>query len=163
MGTPHAIRWRWRALDGFDAMALFEYLRLRQQVFIVEQRCIYPDLDDCDPPSLHLTGHDAAGRLVACLRLVPPGRKYPEPSIGRVVVCPTARGGSIGHALVAEGLAEAARRYPGMAHRIGAQAHLAAFYGRHGFVPVGEVYDEDGIDHVDMLRRPDAALPADPA
>ncbi|TJZ77348.1 GNAT family N-acetyltransferase [Chitiniphilus eburneus] len=148
------ITWTWRALAEFDALSLFDYLRLRQQVFIVEQTCAYPDLDDYDVHSAHLTGHDAEGRLLACLRLVPPGLKYAEPSIGRVVVAPIARGTGAGHLLVAEGLAHAARCYPGAGHRIGAQAHLAGFYGRHGFVPVGERYDEDGIDHVDMLLPP---------
>ncbi|GAA5784617.1 GNAT family N-acetyltransferase [Chitiniphilus shinanonensis] len=148
------ITWTWRHLADFDALTLFDYLRLRQQVFVVEQTCAYPDLDDYDLLAEHLTGHDEAGRLLACLRLVPPGLKYPEPSLGRVVIAPPARGSGAGHLLIAEGLARAARRYPGAGHRIGAQAHLARFYGRHGFVPVGEVYDEDGIDHIDMILPP---------
>ncbi|WP_255988961.1 GNAT family N-acetyltransferase [Chitinolyticbacter albus] len=145
------INWTWRALADFTALALFDYLRLRQDVFVVEQTCAYPDMDDYDAPSLHLAGYDEAGRLVACLRLVPPGLKYAEPSLGRVVIAPLARGTGAGHLLIAEALRRAAALYPGQGHRIGAQAHLECFYGRHGFVRIGDEYDEDGIAHIDMV------------
>lgn len=145
------ITWTWRALSDFDALTLFDYLRLRQDVFVVEQTCAYPDMDDYDAPSLHLTGQDDAGRLLGCLRLVPPGLKYAEPSLGRVVIAPVARGTGMGHLLIAEALRQAAARYPGQGQRIGAQAHLERFYGRHGFIRTGDEYDEDGIAHIDMV------------
>ncbi|WP_022880719.1 GNAT family N-acetyltransferase [Gryllotalpicola ginsengisoli] len=144
------IGWRWQRLDGFAPLTLFAYLRLRSDVFVVEQDCVYPDPDDFDPVSWHLTGHDAEGRVVAALRLVPPGAKHAEPSLGRVVVAPHARGTGAGHLLVAEGLRKAAELYPGLGNRISAQAHLQRFYGRHGFRPHGEEYLEDGIPHIEM-------------
>jgi ElaA protein len=87
---------------------------------------------------------------------VPPGEKFAEPSLGRVVVAPAWRGTGAGHTLIAEGLRFAAQRYPGQGNRIGAQAHLQGFYGRHGYVTISAPYDEDGIEHVDMLREPEA-------
>ncbi|WP_245615965.1 GNAT family N-acetyltransferase [Andreprevotia chitinilytica] len=146
------ITWRWFEFDAFDPHTLYAYLRLRQQVFVIEQACIYPDIDDLDQPSLHLLGFDAAGTLQACLRLVPPGLKYPQPSMGRVVIAPAARGTGIGHRLVAEALRKSDAHYPGLGHQIGAQAHLAGFYGQHGFTQLGDAYDEDGILHIDMIR-----------
>jgi len=92
------------------------------------------------------------GDLVAYCRLVPPGTKFAEPSIGRVVTLPAARGMGHGRALMREALAEAARLWPGRALRIGAQRYLERFYGEFGFVTVSEPYDEDGIAHVEMLR-----------
>ncbi|MFC4244695.1 GNAT family N-acetyltransferase [Gryllotalpicola reticulitermitis] len=136
----------------FDAepLTLFAYLRLRSEVFVVEQDCVYSDMDDHDLHSWHLTGHDAHGRVVAALRLVPPGAKHPSPSLGRVVIAPHARGTGAGHQLVAEALRKAAAEYPGFGHEISAQAHLQRFYGRHGFVPQGDEYLEDDIPHIAM-------------
>jgi len=145
-----AIQWRWWRLDEAEPLTLFEYLRLRSDVFVVEQDCVYPDMDDHDYESWHLTGHGADGRVMAALRLVPPGAKHPSPSLGRVVIAPHARGTGAGHLLVAEALRKAAAEYPGLGHEISAQAHLQRFYGRHGFVPVGEEYLEDGIPHIAM-------------
>ena len=148
------LHWQWYCFDQFDPHTLYAYIKLRIDVFVVEQTCPYPELDNLDHDALHLLGRDANGQLLACLRLVPPGLKYAEPSLGRVVIAPALRGSGVGHALIAEGLRESDTRYPGLAHQIGAQAHLAAFYGRHGFVQNGKVYDEDGIPHIHMLRPP---------
>lgn len=145
------MQWRWYRFADFDTATLFEYLRLRQQVFVVEQNCAYPDIDDLDTVSTHLLGW-VDGQIVACLRLVPPGLKYSEPSIGRVIAVPAMRGTGLGYQLIDAGLKGAAEQYPSMANRIGAQAHLQSFYARHGFVTVSDEYDEDGIMHVDMLR-----------
>lgn len=143
--------WRWYTFSELDTPTLFQYLRLRQQVFVVEQNCAYPDMDDLDVVSTHLLGW-VDNQIVACLRLVPPGLKYPEPSIGRVIAVPAMRGTGLGYQLIDTGLKGAAEQYPGMANRIGAQSHLQHFYARHGFVTVSDEYDEDGILHVDMLR-----------
>lgn len=148
------LRWQWSRFGDLPAAQLYEALALRQQVFVVEQQCVYLDVDGLDPFSWHLFGRDAGGALQAYLRLVDPGRKHDEPSIGRVVTTATARGTGAGRALVAEGVAGHDRLWPGRANRIGAQAHLQAFYGSFGFEPVGEPYDEDGILHIDMLRSP---------
>jgi ElaA protein len=159
------ITWVWRELDEFTPRALFDYLRLRTDVFVVEQECAYPELDDHDLTAAHLTGYQD-GRLVAALRLVPPGTLHAVPSLGRVVVAPEARGTGTGHLLVAEALREAAARYPGHGHEISAQAHLQAFYAAHGFVAHGHKYLEDGIPHVTMsidpARRPEKEMDETP-
>lgn len=144
------INWSWWKLADAEPLMLFAYLRLRSDVFVVEQDCVYPDMDDHDLVAWHLTGTDASGRLVALARLLPPGAKYEEPSLGRVIVTPAARGTGAGHVLVDEALRKAAAEYPGHGHRIQAQAHLERFYGAHGFEPEGDVYLEDGIAHIDM-------------
>lgn len=144
------LTWTWFRFNDFDVVSLYAYLKLRQDVFVVEQNCVYADLDELDQPSWHLLGRDEAGMVQAALRLVPPGLKYDAPSLGRVVVAAAARKGGTGRALVAEGLAQSQRAYPGLGNRIGAQAHLQRFYGSLGFVTLGDEYDEDGIPHVDM-------------
>ncbi|MBM5572438.1 MULTISPECIES: GNAT family N-acetyltransferase [Deefgea] len=146
-----SLTWRWYTFSEFDTSTLFQYLRLRQQVFVVEQNCAYPDIDDLDVVSTHLLGW-LDGQIVACLRLVPPSLKYAEPSLGRVIAVPAMRGTGLGYQLIDQGLQGSAAQYPGMANRIGAQSHLQRFYARHGFVTVSDEYDEDGILHVDMLR-----------
>jgi ElaA protein len=112
----------------------------------------YLDPDGLDRDSWHLLGRDEAGALRAYLRVVDPGLKYAEPSIGRVVLDPVWRGHGAGHALVAEGLTRCLQAWPGRGIRISAQAHLQRFYGRHGFVTQGEPYGEDNIPHVQMWR-----------
>jgi ElaA protein len=149
-----SIRWSWWRLADAEPLALFTYLRLRSDVFVVEQGCIYPDMDDHDLVAWHLTGTDALGRLLAVARLLPPGEKYKEPSLGRVIVTPAARGTGAGHLLVDEALRKAAAEYPGHGHRIQAQAYLEGFYASHGFEPEGEAYLEDGISHIDMTLTP---------
>ena len=88
----------------------------------------------------------------AYLRVVDPGCKFAEPSMGRVITAPEVRGTGLGRTLVAEGLARSDAAWPGRGHRISAQAHLQRFYGGFGFTTVGEPYAEDDIPHVEMLR-----------
>ena len=145
------MQWRWYRFADFDAVTLFQYLRLRQQVFVVEQNCTYPDMDDLDLVSTHLLAW-SGDVVVACLRLVPPGLKHAEPSLGRVITAAAHRGSGLGYQLIATGLKGAAAQYPEMNNRIGAQAHLKPFYAQHGFVDVGLPYIEDGIPHLEMLR-----------
>jgi len=146
----NSIDWSWWRLADAEPLALFAYLRLRSDVFVVEQGCVYPDMDDHDLVAWHLTGTDASARLLAVARLLPPGEKYEEPSFGRVIVTPAARGTGAGHLLVDEVLRKAAAEYPGHGHRIQAQAYLERFYASHGFEPEGGVYLDDGIPHIDM-------------
>ncbi|WP_127998954.1 GNAT family N-acetyltransferase [Piscinibacter defluvii] len=153
--TATPLAWRWLRFAEFDLQGLYEVLALRQQVFILEQGP-YLDADGLDQHSWHLLGRDAAGTLLAYLRVVDPGHKYDEPSIGRVVTVASQRGTGLGHALMAEAVAGLARHWPGRANRISAQAHLQRYYGRHGYAAVGEPYLEDGIPHIEMLRPPDA-------
>jgi len=147
------LRWTWSRFDDLGVHGLYDALRLRARVFVVEQHSPYLDPDGADLLSWHLLGRDGDGVLQACLRLVDPGVKYTEPSIGRVVTAPEVRGTGCGRALMAEGLAGAARWWPGRAIRISAQSYLRRFYGSFGFVAVGDEYLEDGIPHVEMLRK----------
>lgn len=145
------MHWTWCRFAELGVDNLYDLLALRCQAFIVEQ-VPYLDPDGLDRSAWHLLGRDAAGALHACLRVVDPGAKYAEPSIGRVAVAAAARGQGLGRVLMQEGLARTAQVWPARAIRIGAQAHLAGFYGSLGFEPAGEPYDEDGIPHLEMLR-----------
>ena len=149
------IEWQWRGFADLTVAQLYEMLALRQQVFVLEQACLYPDIDGLDPDAHHLLGWrtvDGRRQLAASLRCLAPGAKYAEMSLGRVVTSPAARGTGLGRELVAQGIACAEGLHPGHAIRIGAQAYLEPFYASFGFVTVSEPYDEDGILHVDMLR-----------
>lgn len=151
-----SLHWQWATLDALSAREWHEVGMLRQAVFIVEQRCAFPDLDELDLNSLHLLGRNGAGELWAYLRLVPPGGKYDTPSIGRVVTASAARGSGAGRALMLEGMAEHQRRYPGQPNTIGGQAYLNAFYESLGFETISEVYLEDDIEHYHMRWTPPA-------
>jgi ElaA protein len=133
---------------------LYEAMRLRSAIFVVEQNCVFHDMDGADPQCEHLCGTDETGRLLAYVRLVPPGLKYPEPSIGRVISSELVRGTGLGRALMREAIAGCEWRYPGLAIVIGAQQRLERFYSDFGFVQVGEPYMEDGIPHIEMRREP---------
>lgn len=142
------LRFRQLSLDD-----LYDALALRCRVFVLEQGP-YLDPDGVDRVSAHLLGRDEAGVLQAYLRIVDPGVKYAEPSIGRVITSPEARGTGLGRQLVAEGVARCLAAWPGQGMRISAQSHLAGFYGGFGFVQVGDDYLEDGIPHCEMQRTP---------
>ena len=151
-GPKLQLRWRCVPFAALDAATLYALLQLRSRVFVVEQNCVYLDADGADPQCFHVLGFDAAGTLQAALRLVPPGLKYDEASIGRVVTSPETRGSGLGHELVAQGLRESALLYPGQGLRISAQAHLQRFYEAHGFRAEGDTYLEDDIPHIEMSR-----------
>ncbi len=144
------LAWTWCRFDGLSADDVYDLLALRAAVFVVEQTCAYLDPDGLDRQSWHLLGRDAAGALRACLRIVDPGLKYAEPSMGRVVLDTALRGSGLADRLVAEGLRRAEAAWPGQGNRISAQAHLQRFYGRHGFLPVGAVYSEDDTPHIQV-------------
>jgi ElaA protein len=148
------LRWLWLRFDELTIDQLYRILALRERVFVVEQECLYHDIDGRDAHSHHLLGIDAAGSLVAYLRLVAPGYRFPEPSIGRVVTDRAARRQGWGHALMNEGIRRAEEIYPGQPIRISAQRYLEGFYASHGFGPAGTPYDEDGIEHIEMVRTP---------
>ncbi|HUF66843.1 MAG TPA: GNAT family N-acetyltransferase [Gemmatimonadaceae bacterium] len=145
--------WQWRAFAELTPHELYSILQLRALVFVVEQTCAYNDLDGYDVASDHLFTQDADGGVIAYLRLLPPGVKYAEPSLGRVVTHPDARRAGLGVELMREGLRRVAVDFPGTAVRIGAQRRLEQFYRSLGFVTVSAPYDEDGIEHVEMLRN----------
>jgi ElaA protein len=140
----------WHSLD-FDELSvaqLYKLMVLRQRVFVVEQNCPYLDADGLDLTSRHLWGEAPDGAVHAYVRIVPAGAKYDEISIGRVITAPEARGTGLGRELMHRAI-EACGNVP---IRIGAQAHLEKFYGELGFVRSSDIYDEDGIPHIEMLR-----------
>jgi ElaA protein len=148
------LRWQWSRLPELAAAELYAALAARQQVFAVEQKCVFQDADGHDLNAWHLLAWDddpATPALAAYLRVLDPGSKYVEPSIGRVLTVPPHRGTGLGRALMAEGIARAGMAWPGRPIRIAAQQRLEAFYARLGFRTVSAPYDEDAILHVDML------------
>lgn len=142
---------QWKQLDDLSTRELYTIIQAREAVFVVEQACAYQEADGLDVHSWHLSVLKD-GELAAYARVVEPGLKYEQPAIGRVLTLAKFRSLKIGYALVAEAIRFTEDRYPGAGIRIGAQAHLQKFYGSLGFEPVGDVYDEDGIPHIDMIK-----------
>ncbi len=133
---------------------LYAMLRLRAEVFVVEQDCVYQDLDDKDQMSHHLLGFDEDGDLVAYTRLVPKGISYEGyPSIGRVITSMKVRRHGAGKILMQKSIEEIYRLFGKSPIKISAQCYLDKFYRGLGFVPIGEEYLEDGIPHVGMLLK----------
>lgn len=145
------LRWQWFKFHEFTPSLLYQVLKLRQDVFVVEQNCPYPELDDKDQDSLHLVGFDQE-EIAATTRVVPPGISYPELSLGRVVVSPKYRGKGLGHILLTETLNGILQHYGTVAVKISAQTHLQSYYQAAGFHTVGEAYLEDGFPHVAMVK-----------
>ncbi|MDP1533011.1 MAG: GNAT family N-acetyltransferase [Rubrivivax sp.] len=145
------LHWHWARFADLGVDNLYDALALRCRVFILEQGP-YLDPDGVDRQAWHLLGRAAGGDLQAYLRVVDPGVKYAEPSIGRVITAASSRGQGQGRQLMVEGLARCASAWPGRAVRISAQAHLQAFYASLGFRAVGPAYLEDDIPHVEMIR-----------
>jgi len=132
---------------------LYSILQLRTEVFVVEQKCPYQEVDgrDLEGDTCHLMGW-RDDRLVAYLRLLDPESQGGDVVIGRVVIAPEARGQGLGHALMSEALKQAGKLWPEVPIYLSAQAHLQAYYGRYGFEVVGEVYLEDDIPHIGMRK-----------
>jgi len=126
-------------------------LRLRQEVFVVEQHCPYADADGLDPAATHLFARDGEG-VVACARLFAPGVRRAEAVIGRVVTAPSVRKAGVGRELMRRAIAALEERHGSVAIWLGAQKYLERFYGSFGFVRDGDDYDEDGIAHLPMRR-----------
>ncbi|MEJ0062624.1 MAG: GNAT family N-acetyltransferase [Alphaproteobacteria bacterium] len=156
------IEWEFLHFSGLTTIKLHKIHSARQQVFVVEQTSIYLDADSKDPISYHLTGWrkdiDGEEQVAAYLRLVPPGKRfdgkiYAEPSLGRILTAQSARGLGLGRELMRRAMIHGAATWPGTDLRMSAQRHLEKFYGEFGFETVSDVYDEDGIPHVEMLYR----------
>lgn len=145
------MRWRFARFDDLAVREWHDIVAARESVFVLEQTCAFLDADGADPQCHHLIGK-VGDDIAAYSRIVPPGLKYDEPSIGRVLTTRNFRRGGYGQALMQEAVARCAALYPHANIRIGAQMYLEAFYGRFGFRTVSEPYDEDGILHVTMLR-----------
>jgi ElaA protein len=142
-----------RRFDELTPLELYRLLQLRSQVFVVEQTCVFLDMDDHDQRAVHLfTDARVDAPMAGCIRVFGPGVTYPEASFGRVATAAFARRTGLGRALVDAALAWLGEHHPGPVY-IGAQAYLERFYGSFGFVQDGAPYVEDGIPHLHM-RRP---------
>ena len=143
----------WRRFDELSATALYELLRLRQQVFVVEQGSPYPDLDGLDQRARHLL-LERNRTLCGCLRLLPPRKDSPELRLGRVCVARHLRRRGLGRRLMAEALAFCREHHPGQAVALSAQLELVPFYQSYGFAAIGDPYDDFGIPHTEMRLPP---------
>ena len=146
------IRWMVKNFEDLTAAELYMILQLRNQVFVVEQKCIFQDADDKDQESFHLMGF-AEKRLVAYARIVRPGISYSEASIGRVVTAPSVRGNGTGKVLLQQSIRTLYDLLGRQPIKLGAQLYLKHFYESFGFRQIGDIYDEDGIDHIYMLKE----------
>jgi ElaA protein len=150
MATNHTIDWVCKHFSELTTEELYQILRLRSEVFVVEQNCVFLDLDNKDAACHHVMGRKG-NQLLGYSRIMPPGISYAESSIGRIVSSPAARGLGVGRELMPYSIGTLYRLHGKRDIRIGAQCYLKEFYESYGFVQTGEIYPEDGIDHVEML------------
>ena len=149
------IQWNVKTFHELTVEQLFDVFKLRVDVFVVEQHCAYQEIEEYDrhPETRHLSGHNALGELLAYARILSPGLRYSEVNLGRFVVRVDSRRQGIGHQMLQTALQEVSRCWPGYAIKISAQDYLQEFYEQNGFVRLSEVYLEDGIPHVEMLKE----------
>lgn len=146
------LNWILKKFEELAASELYAIMQLRNEVFVVEQNCIYQDADDKDIVALHFCGwHD--GHLAAYTRIIPKGISYTEASIGRVVTSPAYRGTGIGKILMEKSIHTVFSEFNCTEIKIGAQVYLSHFYTSLGFVKCSDEYLEDGIPHIQMLLR----------
>lgn len=147
------LQWQRKNFKQLNTQQLYEILKLRVNVFVVEQDCPYPELDDKDthPETIHLAAYDQ-GTLIAYARLLAPGTSYPESSIGRILVIKDHRRKGIGSLLVNKSTDEITKSWPKQDIKISAQEYLQGFYEDLGFKKVSKPYLEDNIPHIAMIK-----------
>ena len=147
------IEWVCKHHSDLGKEQLYALLKLRSDVFVVEQKCAYPDLDgqDLEGDTYHLMGWED-DQLMAYLRLLDPESQGGDVVIGRVITAPAGRGKGLGHAMMEQALKQAQKHWPQVPIYLSAQAHLQGYYGKYGFVVAGEEYLEDDIPHIGMRR-----------
>jgi len=143
--------WKYKSFGSLDTIELYKILQLRAEVFIVEQTCYYQDVDNKDLKAIHLWHEDEQGIINAYCRLLPAGISYEEPSIGRVATAMQNRKEGLGRVMMQLAIEYIKESFQANAIRISAQEYLQAFYESLGFEKQGDVYDEDGIPHIEML------------
>ncbi|MEM8585315.1 MAG: GNAT family N-acetyltransferase [Bacteroidota bacterium] len=154
MSETLAMRWSKYRFDQLSAHLLYAIIQLRNEVFVVEQDCVYQDADGQDGSAIHLCGFGEANELVAYARVLPKGTTYEDyPSIGRIIVSKSSRGLNLGTALVKRAIQECKSKFGGEGIAISAQCYLLDFYSKLGFVAEGEEYLEDGIPHKKMMLK----------
>jgi ElaA protein len=146
------LQWHYKQFDELSSKELYEILLLRSLVFVVEQNCVYLDLDGKDQSSYHLWA-SLNDMIVAYVRLLPPGLSYDEASIGRVITHPDHRKNGFGIDLMNHAIERTLHQFNATDIRISAQCYLEQFYGNLGFKIIGVPYLEDGIPHVEMLLQ----------
>ena len=146
------LNWQLSSFESLNLAQLYAILRLRSEVFVVEQNCVFLDMDNKDQFSIHLMGWDG-DNLVAYTRLIAPGKVYEYMSIGRVVTSPAYRNTGAGRALMNTSIEKCYELFGKGPIKIGAQLYLKKFYESLGFVKSSDVYDEDGIDHIEMIKN----------
>ena len=144
------LSWEWKSFTDLHRDEIYEILKFRQEIFVVEQKSWYLDVDGLDQVSLHLLVRNKEN-LIGYLRLTPPGEKYFEISIGRVSIQFEYRGEGLGNQLLTMGIEKGKEVYGSGSFRISAQEYLISYYEKHGFKVQGCPYNEDGIPHVEML------------
>ncbi|QBN19217.1 GNAT family N-acetyltransferase [Flavobacterium nackdongense] len=147
-----SLQWEIKEFESLTVNELYDMLRLRSEIFVVEQTCVYLDLDGKDKKGLHLMGK-FKGKIVAYSRLFQPGISFDNASIGRVVVDANYRDRKWGHELMQKAIAGIHKHFGESKITIGAQLYLKKFYESHGFVQTSEMYLEDDIPHIEMKRE----------
>ena len=144
--------WLCKKFDDLTPHELYAILQLRNEVFVVEQNCVFQDADDKDQHCFHLMGW-GKNKLVAYSRIVPPEISYSESSIGRIVTSPSSRRTGIGKELIKQSINELYILFGRTPIRIGAQMYLQKFYESFGFKQTSDIYIEDDIPHIEMLLQ----------
>jgi len=163
--SPTKINWKWCSFADLSTSELYAILKLRQEVFVVEQKCAYLDCDGRDKNAYHLTGTSvditnngvnnanvSQHYIVAYMRIVFPGVHTEHPSFGRLLTHRDVRKKGVGRQLLREAIINTNRIFPDSQIHISAQLYLESFYKSFGFITVSGAYDEDGIPHIDMIR-----------
>lgn len=146
------LKFKIKRFDALSVPELYQILQLRSEVFVVEQNCVYQDIDGKDSKALHLFG-ESDEKIVAYARLFDKGDYFDETSIGRVVVSPNSRDKKYGHDLMREAINAVSENFGTTEITISAQLYLKKFYESHGFAAIGEMYLEDDIPHIQMKRK----------
>ena len=145
----NAVKWKIKQFEALSLEELYGILQLRSEVFVVEQNCVYQDIDYKDQKAVHLIG-EYEGKTVAYARLFKPNDYFEKASIGRVIVKPDYRHLKLGHELMREAIQAVMTSFGESQITISAQLYLQRFYESHGFVATSEVYLEDDIPHIEM-------------
>ncbi len=145
------IKWQIKRFNELSLHELYSLLHLRSHVFVVEQNCVYQDIDNKDEKAMHVLGK-CEGQIVAYARLFNAGDYFENASIGRVVIHPEYRDKKWGHELMQQAIEGIESIFETKQITISAQLYLKKFYETHDFVPTSEMYLEDDIPHIEMKR-----------
>lgn len=145
------IEWRLKKFEALSPYELYAAMQLRSAVFVVEQNCVFLDADDKDQECYHLLGY-VENRLAAYTRIVPPKVIYEQASIGRVITSAAVRRSGAGRLLMQQSIKTVYDLFGVVPIKIGAQLYLKTFYESFGFVQIGDMYLEDGIEHIYMIK-----------